>query len=206
MIWHLSHRADKRALPLADRHYNRQHIGSPQFVPPGRCLVLLTADGGALWTTSYPFAAYVKHAWAGAWVNSLFRRESGPLASDLIRDAVAATISTWPEPPAITCRYCGDVICMVTFIDPKYVHRKRDLGRCYVKAGFKRCTGKTKAGLVVVHLAVSALPVACAALPAYIEPACEICGSPHTDSVDCEPAQRRARRARAIEESASAAL
>lgn len=206
MIWHLSHRADKRALPLADRHYNRQKIGSPQFVPPGRCLVLLTADAGALFVTSFPMAAYVKHAWAGAWVNSLFRRESGALASDLIRDAVAATLSTWPEPPAVTCRYCGDVICMVTFINPKHVHHKRDFGRCYVKAGFKRCTGKTKAGLVVVHLAVSALPSPSIALPAYTEPKCEICGSLHADIAECEIAQRRARRRRPVEESAPAAL
>lgn len=53
---------------------------------------------------------------------------------------------------------------------------------------------------------VSILPAACAALPAYIEPACEICGSPHTDSADCEPVRRKARRACAVEESASAAL
>lgn len=38
-VWALSHRADARALPIADRHYNRQKIGSPQFVPPGRCVV-----------------------------------------------------------------------------------------------------------------------------------------------------------------------
>ncbi len=39
MIWHISHRADPFARDIADRHYNRQKIGSPQFVPPGRCLV-----------------------------------------------------------------------------------------------------------------------------------------------------------------------
>jgi hypothetical protein len=75
MQWERSHRFDARALPLADRHYNRRKVGSPQFVPPGRCLVLLTPDATALWTTSWPFAEYVRHAWPGAWVNSLFRRE-----------------------------------------------------------------------------------------------------------------------------------
>ena len=29
MIWQKSNRADPRCLPLADRHYNRQKIGSP---------------------------------------------------------------------------------------------------------------------------------------------------------------------------------
>lgn len=60
-------------------------------MPPGRCLCLLTEDAGALWVTSWPFAEYTKHAWAGSWVNSLFRRETGPLASELIVEAVAAT-------------------------------------------------------------------------------------------------------------------
>lgn len=63
--WRLSDRADPAALPVADRHYNRQKIGSPQFVPPGRCLVLLTEDRTALWVTSWPFAEYVRHAWGG---------------------------------------------------------------------------------------------------------------------------------------------
>ncbi len=63
--WRLSYRADPRALPLADRHYSRKTPGSPQFVPPGRSLVLLTDDADALWVTSWPYAQYVQHAWGG---------------------------------------------------------------------------------------------------------------------------------------------
>lgn len=74
-MWSLSHRADPAGCTIADRHYNRQKIGSPQFVPPGRSLVLIDNAAPALWVTSWPFAQYVKHAWAGAWVNSLFRNE-----------------------------------------------------------------------------------------------------------------------------------
>jgi len=48
MYWTLSHRFDRRALPLADRHYNRQKPGTSQFVPPGRCIVLLTPKATAL--------------------------------------------------------------------------------------------------------------------------------------------------------------
>ena len=91
MLWHLSTRGDRRALPLADRHYNRQSVGSSQFVPPGRCLVMLTENADAVWVTSWPFAEYVKHDWGGAWMNSLFRNESPHLSSVLIRDAIAAT-------------------------------------------------------------------------------------------------------------------
>ena len=73
MQWRLSHRADPLARDLADRHYNRQKIGSPQFVPPGRCVVLYMENpqGKAFWVTSWPFAEYVKHAWGGAWMCSL---------------------------------------------------------------------------------------------------------------------------------------
>jgi len=156
-LWLLSHRADKRALPIADRHYNRQKIGSPQFVPPGRCLVLLTADAGSLWVTSWPFAEYVKHAWAGAWVNSCFRRESGPLASELIREALAVTRWHWPEVPSIRCRFCGQQVAMVTFVDRGKVKKKRDPGRCYIKAGFVRCHD-TEGGLATVHISPDLLP------------------------------------------------
>ena len=38
MRWSKAHRADRDCLPIADRHYNRQKVGSPQFVP------LLPAD------------------------------------------------------------------------------------------------------------------------------------------------------------------
>lgn len=145
--WRLSDRADPRAVPLADRHYNRQHIGAPQFVPPGRCVVLLTDAADALWVTSWPFAAYVKHAWAGAWVNSLFRREGGRLASDLIAAAVAATRAIWSPPP----------LGIVSFVDADKTRRKRDPGRCYRKAGWRH-VGFTVGGLWVFQQLPSEMP------------------------------------------------
>jgi hypothetical protein len=108
IAWKMSHRFDVRALPLADRHYNRREVGSPQFVPPGRCVVLLTRCERALWVTSWPFAEFVRHAWAGAWVNSLFRNEGAGLSSDLIRQAISITRGIW-SPPALG---------IVTFVDP----------------------------------------------------------------------------------------
>ena len=134
--WQPSDRADPRALPLADRHYNRQSIGSPQFVPPGRCLVLLGPLADRLWVTSWPFAEYVKHRWAGAWVNSLFRNESDWLSSDLIAHAVAATRARWTPPP----------LGIISFIDAAQVRHKRDPGRCYRKAGWTH-VGFSEGGL-----------------------------------------------------------
>lgn len=144
MIWVRAHRADKDCLPIADRHYNRQKIGSPQFVPPGRCVVLKT--NGALWVTSWPFAEYVKHAWPGAWINSLFRKEVSGIASDFIRSAVAATRSVWPDVPALG---------IVSFIDPNEVTERKVRGRqcigySYFEAGWKH-VGYTKKGLWVMQ-------------------------------------------------------
>ncbi len=147
--WRRSDRADPRALPLADAHYNRQHVGSPQFVPPGRCVVLLTPEARALWVTSWPLAAYVRHAWAGAWVNSLFRREDGPVASDLIVAAVAMTRAIWEPPP----------LGIVSFVDASKTRHKRDPGRCYRKAGWTH-VGFTQGGLWVFQQRPHEMPAA----------------------------------------------
>jgi len=144
MIWHLSHRADPAAVSIADRHYNRQKPGTPQFVPPGRCLVLLGND--ALWVTSWPYAEYVKHAWAGAWINSLFRNEGDSLSSDLIRQAVAVTRWFWQPPP----------LGLVTFVDAGKI-RSTNPGYCYLKAGFRR-VGHTRGGLLALQLLPDEMP------------------------------------------------
>ncbi len=149
MRWWLSNRADSEVVPLADRHYNRQKVGSPQFAPPGRCLVLKTNPVDAFWITSWPFAEYVKHAWPGAWICSAFRNEGQHLSSDLITEAVAATCSEW-TPPSLG---------MVTFVDARKVKRKRDPGRCFIRAGFRH-VGFTKGGLVALQLLPGDMPVA----------------------------------------------
>jgi hypothetical protein len=154
MRWHISHRADPRALRLANAHYNRQSPDSPQFVPPGRCMVLLTEKADALWITSFPYAEYVRHEWAGAWMCSCFRNESAHLSSELIREAVAATRwygeNVWntPEPE----------LGMITFVNTAKV-RSSNPGCCYKKAGFKHI-GASKGGLVALQQLPAQMPVA----------------------------------------------
>lgn len=176
MLWQVSHRFDKAALPLADRHYNRQKVGSPQFVPPGRCHVLLTPSADALWVSAYPYAEYVRHAWAGAWVNSMFRNEGSALSSLLILDAIASTRTIWPVP----------ALGMITFIDRKKVRGKKHFGYCYLKAGFSpavcpehggsdggspgepecaACRSRTKAGLYALQMLEGQMPDAREAIP-----------------------------------------
>jgi len=168
MPWALSDRADPAARAIADRHYNRQHVGAPQFVPPGRCLVLTAPR--AFWVTSWPFAEYVRHAWAGAWVCSAFRLEGGNPgdASALIASALAVTVWHWPHPSVPAWRISkrhdrSDVtnerIAMITFVDEAKTRTKRDPGRCFRRAGFVD-VGRTKGGLVALGLPVDSLPPA----------------------------------------------
>ena len=155
MIWRVSHRADPFARDIADRHYNRQKVGTPQFAPPGRCLVLTaeTATGRALWITSWPFARYVRHAWAGAWVCSAFRNEGAGVASVLISEAVAATCAYYGEPP---------LMGMVTFLDRRKVRpmirRGRETwGYTWERAGFVP-VGETAGDLLALRLPLPAFP------------------------------------------------
>lgn len=155
-MWRKSHRFDPAALVLADRHYSRRKPGTPQFVPPGRCTVLLRPD--AVWVTSWPFAEYVRHAWPGAWVNSMFRSEGSDLASSLILSAIAATRSAW-NPPELG---------IVTFVDPRKVPgtktRKGTVyGYCYMKAGFEH-VGFTKGGLWAWQMLPAKMPDPCPAI------------------------------------------
>lgn len=157
MRWRYSNRFELRSRLIADRHYNRQKFGSPQFVPPGRCAVFYaaTATGQALWVTSWPFAEYVKHAWGGAWICSAFRNEGAGVASELIIEALAATRSVLGEPPTLG---------MITFVDRRKVRPTRVrgvdvFGWTYRKAGFSE-VGETKGGLLALQIMPGAMPAA----------------------------------------------
>jgi hypothetical protein len=100
--------------------------------------------------TSWPFAQYVRHAWAGAWVNSIFRNEGAGLSSELIRKAIAHTRSVWPDVPELG---------IVSFVDAGKVKGKRDPGYCFLKAGFE-AVGHTKGGLVALQMLPAAMPEA----------------------------------------------
>ncbi len=136
-IWRRSHRFDPAGVALADRHYSRQ---KPE-------------NSKAVFGLSFPKAEFVKHAWAGAWIVSIFRNEkSGPLASDMIREAMAH-MQTEYDVPALGC---------VTFVDPKKVNGvmergERIKGFCFHKAGF-RAVGETKGGLLAWQMLPKELP------------------------------------------------
>lgn len=118
--------------------------------------MLLTEAADAVWITSWPKGEYVRHAWPGAWVNSLFRNEGLVLSSELIVEAVAATCAFYGAPPKQG---------MITFVDPEKTRHKRDPGRCYRKAGFRVVGETAKEGLVALQLAPSEMPMGLGAMP-----------------------------------------
>ena len=84
---------------------------------------------------------------------SAFRNEGAGIASELIREAVAATRAFYGDPPEMG---------MVTFIDPKKVkptmtHGAPTWGRTYELAGFEH-VGKTKGGLLAMQLRPEKMP------------------------------------------------
>lgn len=150
MHWIMSHRADPDCVPIADRHYNRQKVGSPQFLPPGRCFALKYKENEgvkALWGPSWPYAEYVRHEWAGSWVCSIFRNESSILSSVLIDEAVRATLFYYGDPPEQG---------FVTFVNRDKV-KPGNPGYCYQKAGWVK-VGRTKGGLTALQLPVYLMP------------------------------------------------
>lgn len=180
MRWAESWRADPSARVIADGHYTRQSIGADQFVPPGRCVVLVI-PGDAYWVTSWPFPEYVKHAWPGAWICSAFRQirkctqcgapgdvcaehptaatRAPHLSSELVVEALAGTSWYWTPPRE----------GMITFVDEGKTKRKRDPGRCFRRAGFhvsgsELCCGdkpcRTEGGLLALHISGSGMPAA----------------------------------------------
>lgn len=120
--WIVTNKGDQVCRQLADRHYTRQKIGSPQFCRPGKNLVLRTEDGDAVWVTW----SGIRDDGVDAWECTLFRNESELLSSDLIREAVEKTIELWGEPPK-------DGI--ITYVDQAKV-RSVNPGFCYLAAGW----------------------------------------------------------------------
>lgn len=128
-------------------------------MPPGSCCVFITENQKAFWVTSAPFAQFVKHEWAGAWVCSAFRSEGAGVASELIRAALAATVAHYQN----KIPWLG----LVSFIDktkvkPVMVRGIPTWGYSWLKAGF-RFAGMTKGSLLAFRIEPWDMPHACAA-------------------------------------------
>ena len=126
--WLVTTRLDVLANALADRHYSRRRPKSGQIGAPGRKLVLVTPCGRAVWLTHWPYPELAMDG-LDAWRCSIFHNEGAGLSSELIRSAMSLTAERWGEQPKDG---------WVTWVDTRKVRRKRDPGRCFLKAGWWR--------------------------------------------------------------------
>jgi hypothetical protein len=161
-FWYRVHHRDRRAVTMADRHYSRQHPGTPEFTRPGHKIVLLhvAPDGtpAALWASQRPApgSGAVRADGRDCWDCSIFRVEARTVpASALIREAVAITWGKWREIPPSDG--------FITTINPRKVQpvmrRNRPLwGYCFLKAGWRLLPELTRARkLVLWELPISQL-------------------------------------------------
>jgi len=124
---------------IFDNHYSRQHYADGRkpllYAGPGEKIVLVTPDALALFIWR-KFRSMDHQEGVSC---AVFRNEGAGLSSDLIR---AADELAWQ-------RWGGERL--YTYVDPKKIRRKRDPGRCFLKAGWKHF-GWTKGGLRILHI------------------------------------------------------
>lgn len=134
---------DPRLVGLYQRHYSaaKNGVGLASHLKHGfaglcdpMCLLTETCDAGWVWgIESLRLDGQIG-------VQCRFFRNEGPLlSSGLIREADDLAWGKWPS----EARHW-------TYVDPKRTRHKRDPGRCFLKAGWRRC-GKSKGGLVILE-------------------------------------------------------
>lgn len=117
---------------LADGHYSRRTIGSPQFMPPGQTLVLLTADCLAVfgWWRPHPDAGIVAMNKLDGWTCTIFRNTGPDLSSELILAAELELVARYDVGPSGLLTYVWDK--KVASANPGYCFKMagwRSIGR-----------------------------------------------------------------------------
>ena len=137
-LWSRVGKFTPAAARLADRHYSRRKVGSPQFMPPGQTMILLTADARAVfgWWRPDPSSGIQAMNGLDGWTCTIFRNEAPELylSSDLILEAERVLLSTYD---------CGPD-GLITYVEDKKI-RSRNPGACFKKAGWK-VTGRSADG------------------------------------------------------------
>jgi hypothetical protein len=146
--WIRVNKSDPVACALADRHYSRRKIGSPQFMPPGQTIVLLRAEGfvtgDALfgWWRPDPSSGLRAMNGLDGWTCTIFRNESAVLSSELILAA---------EPAMSDFGYDVGPDGLLTYVWDAKVRHKRDPGRCFRKAAWHVCGRSADGRKTLLH-------------------------------------------------------
>jgi hypothetical protein len=114
-------KADPEMVMLADSHYSRQKIGTPQFMPPGKTIVIRNSEGTLLF--GWLWQQYRDDRESG-YNCSIFRNESGRLCSEIILECEEIVIKCW------------GLNRFFTYVDPSEITSPNP-GYCFKKAGWK---------------------------------------------------------------------
>lgn len=127
--WLVVGKFDRAAARLADRHYSRRKVGSPQFMPPGQTLVLRTSDDAAVfgWWRPHPGSGLQSMNGLDGWTCTIFRNEGPSLSSALILEAERILLERHECGPDGLLTYVWDA--RVRSVNP---------GACFKAAGWRR--------------------------------------------------------------------
>ena len=130
--WRIVSKFEPGAAALADRHYSRRKIGSPQFMPPGQTLVLFGCEDGFTghsavfgWWRPHPRSGIKSMNNLDGWTCTIFRNESVYLSSELVLEAEAILRATHD---------CGPDGMLTYVFDRKVASTNK--GYCFKKAGW----------------------------------------------------------------------
>lgn len=153
-MWQRVTKFDPRAAKLADEHYSRRKIGSPQFMPPGETLVLLSDDERAVfgWWRPHPRSGIKAMNGLDGWTCTIFRNGSRWLSSSMILEAEEFLLSL-----GVTIGPDG----FITYVwDAKVA--SENPGYCFKCAGY-RAAGRSADGKKTLLLKPAPLQLAMAA-------------------------------------------
>lgn len=123
--WQRVGKFHKEAAELADRHYSRRKIGSPQFMPPGQTVILWMPGAVFGWWRPHPASGIKAMNGLDGWTCTIFRNETRQRSSDLI---LAAEEFLRAE----TCGPDG----LLTYVWDKKIKSKNP-GFCFKAAGWR---------------------------------------------------------------------
>ncbi len=128
MPWVVVGKFTPAAARLTDGHYSRRKVGSPQFMPPGQTLILMTPDERAVfgWWRPHPRSGIRAMNGLDGWTCTIFRNTGPNLSSELILAAESE----------LAARYdCGPSGLLTYVWDAKVA--SRNPGYCFKVAGWK---------------------------------------------------------------------
>jgi hypothetical protein len=143
--WIIVPKFTSSAARLADGHYSRRKIGSPQFMPPGQTLVLLTPNELAVfgWWRPHPSSGITAMNGLDGWTCTIFRNTGPACSSELILAAERELLARYDCGPDGLLTYVWDA--KVTSPNPGY---------CFKVAGWKAIGRSADGRKTLLHKAV----------------------------------------------------